>query len=102
MGDVVTMVVVVVVGGCMERHCCPASGVGGMFLQFPGFFPTLGLGEVQYCEGGKLREGRRDITCLPLRVDVVWDDGVFSRGVRDEMGLPPDGGRGEREGLVCS
>ena len=46
------------------------------------------------------RGGGISPACLPLKVDVVWDDGVFGRGVRDGMGLPPDGGRGEREGLI--
>lgn len=29
-------------GGCMERHCCPASGVGDVVSPIPGIFPTFG------------------------------------------------------------
>jgi hypothetical protein len=93
---VVTMVVVVV-GGCMERHCCPASGVGGGCFSNSRVFPTSVWGRrVRWREvlfgRGVAGGGGGDITWLPLRVDVVWDDGVCGMGL-------PDGGRGEGEGL---
>lgn len=60
MGYVVTVVVVVVVvtGGCMERHCCPASGVGDvLFSNSRVFSPPVFWGRGTVEEGGEWREG---------------------------------------------